>query len=227
MTQTSSQALFIVFEGVDGAGTTTQSDLLVARLRAAGCDCIQTREPGGTEFGEGVRSLVLDPHYEDVDPVAELFMYGAARRQHAHELIEPALRSGKPVICDRYAASTAAYQGGGRGLDRDLVRRVNAAAVGRCVPSLTILLDLPVAIGEERREARREAADRLELAGRAFQERVRAEYLTLAEAQAADWWVVSATPAADELGEAIYRELSRRWPRFPYGPANEPPRPSK
>lgn len=218
MTQPPDQALFIVFEGVDGAGTTTQSNLLVSRLRSAGRECVQTREPGGTEFGEGVRSLVLDPRYGDVDPVAELFLYAAARRQHAHQLIEPALRAGKHVICDRYAASTAAYQGGGRGLDRDLVRRVNSAAVGQCAPSLTVLLDLPVVVGEERRAARGEVADRLELAGRAFQERVRAEYLALAEAEAADWWVVSATPAADELGDAIYRELSRRWPRFSCGP---------
>ena len=178
---------------------------------------MQTREPGGTPFGEEVRELVLDPRYGDVDPVAELFLYGAARRQHARELIEPALRSGKPVICDRYAASTAAYQRAGRGLARSLVRSVNDAAVGSCEPSLTVLLDLSVAEAERRRGTRGDAADRLELAGRAFQERVRAEYLCLAAAAPASWWVVCAAPGPGDLADIIHRELCRRWPRFPFG----------
>lgn len=221
-TASAGQALFIVFEGVDGAGTTTQTDLLLARLLAAGHDVVRTREPGGTPFGERVRQLVLDPQYGDVDPVAELFLYGAARRQHAHELIEASLRHGKPVICDRYAASTAAYQGAGRGLDRALIRAVNEAAVGACAPSLTILLDLPVAAAERRRIARGAPADRLELAGRAFQERVRAAYLSLAAADPVAWWVVPAQEGPEELAGNIYRELLRRWPSFPFGPPASP-----
>ncbi|MFC1526474.1 dTMP kinase [Candidatus Latescibacterota bacterium] len=208
--------LFIVFEGIDGSGTTTQSDLLVARLRQSGHDVVQSREPGGTELGERIRDLVLNPSYGQVDARAELFLCAAARSQHTRELIEPALAAGKPVICDRYAASTVAYQGGGRGIEPELVRQVNAAAVGGCDPDLTVLLDIPVDQGEERRRGRGGPADRLEQAGRGLQVRVQKAYEEQAQSCAATWLRVCATGPADELAERIYRELTDRWPDFPF-----------
>ena len=128
--------LFIAFEGIDGAGTTTQCERLCARLRLEGHDVVQTREPGGTEACERIRDLVLDPALKSLDAVTELFLMGASRRQHVAELIEPSLRSGKPVISDRYAQSSVAYQGIGRGLGVDLVSRINKIATGGLTASL-------------------------------------------------------------------------------------------
>ena len=125
-----SQGHFIVFEGVDGSGTTTQSRLLASHLREAGLPVTLTREPGGTPIAEKIRQLVLDPSIEGVSPMSELFLYAASRSQHVEEVIAPSLDRGDVVVCDRYIASSIAYQGYGRGLNLEEIEQINRLAVG-------------------------------------------------------------------------------------------------
>ena len=132
--------MFVTFEGLDGSGKSTQAELLRARLEADGVDVVATREPGGTELGEGVRDLVL--HGGHVGPWAEALLYVAARAQHVDEVIRPALERGASVICDRYVDSSVAYQGVARGLGLDRVLDLNLAAVGGLLPDRTFLLEL-------------------------------------------------------------------------------------
>ena len=144
------ESRFIVFEGIDGSGTTTQAALLAERLEARGVDVVRTREPGGTPLGEGLRRLLLDPasHMEDS---TEALLYAASRAQHVAEVIRPAVHRGATVISDRFVDSTLAYQGCGRGLGVELVRSINAPAVADLLPDLTVYLDLPVAAAHRRR----------------------------------------------------------------------------
>lgn len=209
--------LFVVYEGLDGSGTTTQIDLLMERFRAEGIEVVRTREPGGTPLGERIRNLVLDDSLEDVDPVAELLLYAASRSQHARSVIGPALDAGKPVICDRYADSTVAYQGGGRGLDRALIEQLNRVAVAGWVPDVTVYVDVTVPEADRRCRVRLGAADRLERAGEAFKERVREEYRRIASAcrDRAVW--MDGMGDAATVAARIHEELISRWPRFPFG----------
>ena len=210
-----SEGLFIVFEGIDGAGTTTQCNRLVSDLEERGCFVVHTREPGGTSLGERIRSLVLDPSFGEVDPVAELLLCAASRRQHLQELIEPALRSGKPVICDRYAASSVAYQGAGRGLGRSAVAAANELATAGRTADLTIVLDVPVAEAEGRRNSRGHKEDRLEQAGMAFQERAGQAYRDMASADPEHFALIPAAGPEDEVFASVYDSLLTRWPNFP------------
>ena len=128
--------LFIALEGIDGSGTTTQCRLLKQHIEQhLHCRVVATREPGGTPAAERIRQLVLDPCLVELDPLAELLLYAAARAQHVRERIAPALAAGTPVLCDRYTASSVAYQAFGRGLSVELVEKVNDIATGGCQPS--------------------------------------------------------------------------------------------
>ena len=207
--------LFIAFEGIDGAGTTTQCELLCARLRLEGHDVVQTREPGGTEACERIRDLVLDPALKSLDAVTELFLMGASRRQHVAELIEPSLRSGKPVISDRYAQSSMAYQGIGRGLGVDLVGRINEIATGGLTADLTIFFDLNVNTALHRRRART-GEDRLELEGVEFQAAVRQAFINLAGEAPTQSLLVDADKPIEDLAQHVYRALLVRFPQFPF-----------
>jgi thymidylate kinase (EC 2.7.4.9) len=164
--------VFITFEGGDGAGKTTQMRLLAEAVRRGGVEPVVVREPGGTRTGESVREILLGPAHDELTAVAELFLFAASRAQLTAEVIVPALESGRVVLCDRYADSTTAYQGYGRGLDLDLVRRVNEAATGGLVPDLTIVLDVDPRQGVAAASAG--GADRMERQAIAFHERVRA-----------------------------------------------------
>ena len=211
------QPLFIVFEGADGAGTTTQCQHLCARLRLEGHCLVETREPGGTEAGERIRKLVLDPTLCSLDDVAELLLYGASRRQHVAEVIEPALRSGKPVISDRYAQSSVAYQGVARGLGTDLVRRVNDLATGGLAADYTIYLDLKVELALERRRKRDgDRQDRLEQAGLDFQASVRDAYVSLSRKDEGNSLLVDADARIEDLAKHVHSTLMARFPHFPY-----------
>ena len=210
------QPLFLVFEGIDGAGTTTQAERLHDRLVEADYTPILTREPGGTPLAERIRALVLDPAAGEVDDITELLLYAAGRRQHVAELIDPSLASGKPVISDRYAASTVAYQGVGRGLGVDLANEVNTIAIGTTQPDLTICLDLSVAVARERRRHRGQAEDRLEQAGDALQQAVRDAYLTMAELDPTHWLVLDASATPASIHHTIWAELTSRFPLFPF-----------
>ncbi|MBD04333.1 MAG: dTMP kinase [Gemmatimonadetes bacterium] len=207
--------LFIVFEGIDGSGTTTQSKRLFERLQEDGHDVVLTREPGGTPLAERIRDLVLDPDAGDVDHRTELLLYGASRRQHVAELIAPSLASGKPVISDRYAASTVAYQGIGRGLGVDLANAVNDIAVADTTPDLTICLDVPVDVSLQRRHRRGGRQDRLEKAGSSLQQAVRQAFLDMSIASQ-DWFLIDAVTTADAIHDQIWSHLHERFAAFPF-----------
>lgn len=171
--------LFITFEGIDGVGKTTQAGLLADYLRQRGYPVVLTGEPGGTSLGAAIRELVLH-RKEKVEPLAEVLLYLADRAQHVATVIRPALEQGEVVICDRFGDSTLAYQGYGRGLDLDELRRLHLLTAQGLCPDHTFLLDLDVAAGRRRRQA---GPDRLEAEAEAFHTRVRAGYLALAAAE--------------------------------------------
>ena len=208
-----SRGHFIAFEGVDGSGTTTQSRLLASHLREAGLPVTLTREPGGTPVAEKIRQLVLDPSLEGVSPTAELFLYAASRSQHVEEVIAPSLDRGDVVICDRYIASSLAYQGYGRGLGVEVIERVNRLAVGECLPDATIYLLLPVEVAWTRLR-RRDVADRLEQKGMALQEKVSRGYQQIARKDPTGL-VFDAQLEIDQLAKEIRNALRERLPWFP------------
>lgn len=169
---------FIVLEGIEGSGKSTQAALLGQWLESSGVPHLVTREPGGTALGEEIRRLLL--HEGSVPAMAELLLMLAARAALLDASIRPALAAGKTVIADRYSLSTLAYQGYGRGLDLDEVRHAIRFATGGLVPDLTLVLDVPRAVGEARRAASRPGEDRIERAGEAFHRRVAEAYRLLA-----------------------------------------------
>lgn len=161
-----------MFEGVEGAGKSTQIPLLASYLTSNGISAVCTLEPGGTEVGQRIREILLDPSLSNMDAVAELMLYAAARAQHVQEVILPSINEGKTVICDRFSDSTIAYQGYGRGLDLGLIKTLDDMATAGLSADLTIILDLPVQAGLERNtEAGKR--DRLELEPHSFHEKVR------------------------------------------------------
>jgi dTMP kinase len=181
---------FITFEGIEGSGKSTQIEMLAKYLLAEGRDVLALREPGGTVLGERVRELLLNSQSEQLNPWAELFLYEACRAQLVADVIRPALDKGKIVICDRFIDSTLAYQGGGRGLGKDVVGGINKAATQSLVPDRTILIDLPVQLGLKRAFKRIDSMDddapkedRFEREALEFHESVRETYLELSEAE--------------------------------------------
>jgi dTMP kinase len=182
---------FIVIEGGDGAGKSRLQQALGERLRDGGRQAVLTREPGGTPLGEQIRAVVLAQRAAG-DPLAELLLFEAARAQLCAEVVRPALARGAVVICDRFAASSTAYQGFGRSLGRELVERANDIATGGLTPDLTILLDVPADIGLRRR-AGAGATNHFDHEDIAFHERVRQAFLDLARDDRDRWCVIDAT----------------------------------
>jgi dTMP kinase len=168
---------FIVLEGPDKSGKSTQARLLLRHLRRRGTTCLHTREPGGTGLAEAVRAILLDPRHK-VDPLAELFLYEASRAQHTREKILPALEQGSWVLCERYSLATFAYQGHARGLSLPMIRTLDRIATGGLQPDLTIVLDIPESEFASRDRARK--LDRLERESLAFRKKVRDGYRLLA-----------------------------------------------
>jgi dTMP kinase len=210
-----SQGLFIVFEGIDGSGTTTQCRILADYLEEVGIPIVLTREPGGTSAAEKIRDLVLDPSLGDISHIAELFLIAASRTQHVDELIRPSLERGIVVICDRFLASSLAYQGYGRGLDLDIVAQVNELAVGNCLPDLTIYLDLPLGEARVRRNQRGGEVDRLEQAGDDLQEKAARGYREIAERDRTGALVLDARLDRTELAQMVRSALRERWSWIP------------
>lgn len=192
---------FIVFEGIDGSGKSTQMHLLKEWLEGAGNRVTMVREPGGTELSEKIRLLLLDHRSRDLGPRAEALLFSTARSQLVHEVIIPALDREEIVLCDRYADSTIAYQGYGRELPIAEVIATQDFATSRLQPDLKILLDLEVDEADYRMAD--SPADRMESAGKAFQERVRMGYLELAQAKPGTWLILDATQPADVIAEKI------------------------
>jgi len=178
MADSTEKGIFISFEGIDGSGKSTQMAIAAKYIRGKGFDVITTREPGGTKLAEKIRDILLDNALGGrVTPMAELLLYLASRHQHSEETIVPHLNSGSVVLTDRYADSSTAYQGGGRGLGLDLVEGLNELVIPRW-PDLTIIIDVPIEIGLSRMGNRR--PDRLEEEGTNFLKAVRAAYLEIA-----------------------------------------------
>ncbi len=194
---------FFVFEGIDGAGKSTQVALLAAALEARGHDVTRVRDPGGTPLSDRIRALLLDPE-SPVAPSTELCLYAAARAQLVHEVIRPALDAGCVVVSDRFTWSTRAYQGAGRGLDLSAIDSVAEVACGDIRPAHVFVLDLEPDAREARMTARAGAArDRLERENGAFFARVRQGFLDQAMARPEEGTVLDATKPPDELHRDI------------------------
>ncbi len=165
------KGLFITFEGTDGSGKTTQIKLLEHYLKQKSFEVVLSREPGGTRVSEIIRDIILDPQNKEIVPLTEMILYAASRAQHVAEVIEPAIESGKIVICDRYVDSSYAYQGGGRGMDLKVIADVNRIAVNGTVPDITFFLDLDPEVAIKRR-INSTGADRIEQEKLDFHRRV-------------------------------------------------------
>jgi dTMP kinase len=206
------QSFFLSFEGSEGSGKTTQIDLLATRLEAAGHAVVVTREPGGTEIGEEIRHLLKHAQSgHAMFPETELLLFAACRAQLVREVIRPALRAGKIILCDRFLDSTTVYQGVARQLAADPVAVINHFAVGDLLPALTVVLDVPADIGLAR--ARRRASglpDRLEQENIDFYQRVREGYLLLARSLPERFLVVDGLLPSEQITETIWHEFKRR-----------------
>ena len=203
--------MFITFEGPEGSGKTTQVALLADWLRGQGCDVLTTREPGGTAIGDRVRSILLDPACTEMRPEAEVLLFSAARAQHVAQVIRPQLERGGVVLCDRFADSTLAYQGYGRGLDLAMLAAITAFATGSLVPALTIYLDIEVEAGLRRKQqhAGSDASqwNRMEAEALAYHQRVRDGYLAMAGDQPQRWLVIPAEQPVETIQQAIRRRV--------------------
>ena len=207
----------ISFEGGDGSGKTTQLKLLEKYLSAHGQTCLGTREPGGTALGEMIRQVLLEAGKEEISFPTELFLYLADRAQHVQKVIRPALASGIIVLCDRFTDSTLAYQGYGRGVDLDMLRRLNQVASPGVTPDLTFLLDCPVEVGLPRTAQRivnqtsgKRREDRFEREKVEFHERVRAGFLELARAEPKRIVILDASRALQEVHKEIRKIVDEK-----------------
>ncbi len=203
--------LFITFEGPEGAGKSTQIKKLEQKLIASGVNCRLTREPGGTPLAENLREIIKHHQGETVYPESELLLLAAARSQHVSGVIRPALMRGEAVLCDRFADSTEAYQGGGRGMDCGIISALRKYVVGDCEPDLTLVLDLPVEEGFARTRGRAETMgnfDRFETQELDFHRRVREYFLLLAQREPQRVKVINALGTPDEISNAIWEEVN-------------------
>ena len=192
----------IVLEGIDGSGKSTQAGLLCEYIKSTGREVLFTREPGGCPIAEKIRDIILDKSNAEMEPLTEAYLYAAARAQHVREVIAPALKGGKIVVCDRFVHSSYAYQGYGRGMGVDVVKELNRLAVGDVKIDLVILFNLSVDTSSTRMSKTR---DRLESEGDVFMRRVREGYLTLADE---NFLLVNAGASVEEIHRAIVERVN-------------------
>lgn len=197
---------FIVLEGVEGVGKSTNMEFMQNLLTQQGIEFIATREPGGTPMAEEIRELLLSPRNESVDEMAELLLVFAARAQHLSQTIKPALAAGKWVLCDRFTDATFAYQGGGRGMDKQLIVQLESLVQQQLRPDLVVLLDLPVEIGLAR-AGQRGALDRFEQEQQTFFEDVRAAYLDRAREAPSRYKIIDASVPLEQVQEQVKTQL--------------------
>ena len=209
--------MFITFEGIEGSGKSTQLQRVASFLRERGRKVVTTKEPGGTEIANRIRAIVLDSKNE-IDPIAEVLLFAASRRQHTVEVIRPAAERGEVVLCDRYTDSTLAYQGFGRLLNLDQLRTLNRWATGDLDPDLTLIFDLPEQVGLSRAVRRNSAAvddeGRFEAEDLRFHRRVREGYLSLATAEPRRYAIVDANGTIDQVFERTMKTLRERLPEL-------------
>ena len=209
---TDCRGTFISLEGVDGSGKSTQAALLAESLEAAGYEVLRLREPGGTAISEKIRALLLDPANTEMADECELLLYEAARAQLVCEVIEPALKCGVVVVCDRFYDSTFAYQAGARGIDEKIVLSANSLGSCGISPDLTLVFDLDPELAFAR--ATHGGADRLEAEGLAFQRRVRAGYMRLAELEPERVCVLDASGDPSEVFGRVTTLLADLMPKL-------------
>ena len=197
---------FITIEGIEGAGKSTCMSVAAAEMEKRGIDLVQTREPGGTELGEDLRALLLGHRHHGMADDTELLLMFAARSEHLHRKILPALEAGQWVLCDRFTDATYAYQGGGRGLSDERIARLEDWVQGELRPDLTLVMDLPVELGMER-AGKRSAPDRFESEALGFFERVRQGYLKIAAAEPERVRVIDASLSLPEVSMAIAQTI--------------------
>jgi dTMP kinase len=208
--------MFITLEGIEGSGKTTQINNIVGFLEKKGHECFITREPGGTEIGKQIRSILLDPRNRNLTPLTELLLYAADRAQHLKEKIIPELSSGKTVVCDRFFDATTIYQGFARGLDMELIQNLHHIVLDNLKPDLTILFDLPVKTGLSRaweqigEGSRSNVETRFEKETLAFHEKVRSGYLELARQEPDRIQIIDASHDEQKVYEDITVILSHK-----------------
>ena len=203
----------ITFEGPEGAGKSTQAALLISKLEARGIEVVYTREPGGTKLGEAIRGILqYNAAGEDPCPESEVLLFEASRAQLVRHVIQPALARGAWVLCDRFAESTTAYQGFGRGFSVELMETINRFAIGSAVPDMTILLDVNVSLGMQRCAKRQVGKkvqyDRIESEALEFHEKVRQGYLELARRFPERFRKVDAMRLAEPIAEDVWKLVS-------------------
>jgi dTMP kinase len=203
-TASSARGRLITLEGIDGTGKTTQIASLAAAIRRHGIDALELREPGGTTIGEAIRQILLDNRHTGMCQESELLLFTAARSQLVREVILPALNAGTWVICDRFLDSSLAYQGYGRGLDLEIIDRINGFAVDGCRPDKTILLDLQPEAAVIRLGGRQGKADRLDIESLAFMKRVRDGYLAAAAREPGRFAIIDAAQPEKVIAQQIY-----------------------
>lgn len=208
---------FITFEGIEGCGKSTQVRLAAERLSRAGHDVVVTREPGGCPIADAIRAILLDARNHAMVPMTELLLYAAARAQHIAEVVEPALASGKIVLCDRFTDSTMTYQGYGRKLDRNLIAQLNTLAAGSLKPDMTLLFDCPVDTGLARAMARINAnsaarEERFEQESLLFHERIRDGFLSLAATEPSRFVVLDGSCSIEEVEDLVTEAILARLP---------------
>lgn len=204
--------MFITIEGPDGAGKSRQAALLADRLRAAGHDVVLTREPGGTDFGERIRALLMNAPVGGHDPLSDALLFNAARAKLIGQVIKPGLARGAVVVCDRYADSTRAYQGYGSGIHPDTLAGLQILSTGGLTPTRTVLIDVSVESGLARRQAGAEAEmtrfEQAESHDAAFHERVRKGFLQMAADEPDRWRVVDGEGDTEEVAERVWKAVA-------------------
>ncbi len=207
----SARGRFITLEGGEGTGKSTQSRRLCSALDAHGFAPIMTREPGGSPGAEDIRRLLVDGEPGRWTSLGETLLLFAARADHIAHTIEPALASGRWVVCDRFTDSTYAYQGAGRGLARETIRRVEAIAVGNFKPDLTLILDLPADQGLARAASRGPAESRFEKFDNGFHEKLRQAFLDIARRHPERCVVIDASGSPDDVAARIWDTVAKRF----------------
>lgn len=205
--------MFITLEGPEGSGKSSQIPALAAHLQDEGFDILVTREPGGTAVGDQIREVLMNLQNVSIVPRTEILLFLAARAQHVEAVIRPALEAGKVVICDRFGDSTLAYQGYGHKTDLDTLRLLLDFSTGGLKPDLTLLLDVPVSVGFERKRNNSLEWNRLDAYAEAFHERVRQGYLELAQAEPERWHLIDATKDKDQVQKAMRKVILDRLKR--------------
>lgn len=203
------RGIFLTIEGLDGSGKTTQIDLLEKGLRQYGFSVLRTREPGGCDISEDIRRIVLDANNMEMCAACEALLYAAARAQHVHQVIRPAVERGQLVLCDRFADSSIAYQGGGRELGMETVQQINAPAIADMVPDVTLYLDINHKVALNRRLSA-STPDRLEVENYDFYERVQKVYERLIKENKKRFLVVNATRDIDSIAKESIDMLLKR-----------------